>query len=259
MRVLLRSVAMSFTMFSIFPMPKVEWREENMRYMLCALPLVGAAVGAGLWLWDLLCGWLEMGGFLWAVGLTLIPLALSGGIHMDGFCDTVDALSSHAGPDRKREILKDPRTGAFGAMAAAADLLLYAGLCAELSPGSGTALALTLHQVMARALGGLAGTAFPMSGGKGLLASFRAGAAGKAPWILGGWAALAGAGMIWLSPVSGGLCALAAAGCLLYVYRMARREFGGMSGDLAGYLITVSQPVLLACYILGERVVRLWF
>ena len=49
MRTPLRSAAMAFTMFSIFPMPEVEWKEENMKYMLCALPLVGAAVGAGLW------------------------------------------------------------------------------------------------------------------------------------------------------------------------------------------------------------------
>ncbi len=259
MRTPLRSAAMAFTMFSIFPMPEVEWKEENMKYMLCALPLVGAAVGAGLWLWEALCRWLEAGSLLRAVGLTLIPVALSGGIHMDGFCDTVDALSSHAPPERKREILKDPRTGAFGAMAVPAELLLYAGLCAELPLGERTALALALHQIMARALGGLAGTVFPMSGGRGLLASFRAGATGKAPWILGGWVVLAGAGLVWLAPVSGLVSLLACGLCLFYVYRMARREFGGMSGDLAGYLITVSQLVLLACFVISERVVSLWF
>ena len=64
MRTPLRSAAMAFTMFSIFPMPEVEWKEENMKYMLCALPLVGAAVGAGLWLWEALCRWLEAGSLL---------------------------------------------------------------------------------------------------------------------------------------------------------------------------------------------------
>ena len=255
----LETILVAFAMFSAIPLPRVDWNGRNMRYALCAFPLVGLAVGGALWCWWWLCGLLGLGQLLAAAGMTLLPILVSGGIHMDGFCDTVDALSSHAPPERKREILKDPRTGAFGAMAVPAELLLYAGLCAELPLGERTALALALHQIMARALGGLAGTVFPMSGGRGLLASFRAGATGKAPWILGGWVVLAGAGLVWLAPVSGLVSLLACGLCLFYVYRMARREFGGMSGDLAGYLITVSQLVLLACFVISERVVSLWF
>ena len=44
----LRSIAMAFAMFSRIPMPRIEWKKENMRYMLCALPLVGAAIGLAL-------------------------------------------------------------------------------------------------------------------------------------------------------------------------------------------------------------------
>ena len=54
MKDLLRSVAMAFQMFSVFPMPNVEWKKENMKYMLCALPLVGAVIALALRLWLLL-------------------------------------------------------------------------------------------------------------------------------------------------------------------------------------------------------------
>ena len=101
----LRSIAMAFAMFSRIPMPRVEWKKENMRYMLCALPLVGAAIGLALMLWVWVCLRLKMGQTLFAAGIALIPLLLSGGIHMDGFCDTADALSSHQPAERKREIL----------------------------------------------------------------------------------------------------------------------------------------------------------
>ena len=37
---LLRSIALAFSMFSRLPVPKVDWNEENMRYMICALPPV---------------------------------------------------------------------------------------------------------------------------------------------------------------------------------------------------------------------------
>ena len=42
-----------------------------------------------------------------------LPLLVTGGIHADGFCDTVDALSSHAEREKMLEILKDSHCGAF--------------------------------------------------------------------------------------------------------------------------------------------------
>ena len=56
---------------------------------------------------------LGCGLFLQAAGFTLLPVVVTGGIHLDGFGDTLDALASHAEPERKREILKDPRAGIF--------------------------------------------------------------------------------------------------------------------------------------------------
>ena len=48
MKDVLRSAAMAFLMFSVIPMPRVEWKKENMRYMLCCLPLVGAVIAGAL-------------------------------------------------------------------------------------------------------------------------------------------------------------------------------------------------------------------
>ena len=49
------------------------------------------------------------------------------------------------------------------------------------------------------------------------------------------------AGMVWLSPVSGGAAALAAALCLLHYRRMSYRQFGGITGDLAGYFVQLAE------------------
>ena len=80
----LRSVVMAFSMFSRLPMPRVEWRPENMHYMLAAYPLVGVAEGALLLLWAWACRALAFGTALFAAGMTLLPLALNGGVHLDG-------------------------------------------------------------------------------------------------------------------------------------------------------------------------------
>lgn len=259
MKDVFRSVAMAFSMFSIVPMPMVEWKKENMRYMLCALPLVGVVVGLALCIWYSLCQWLDIGTILYAAGMTLIPLAISGGIHLDGFCDTVDALSSHAVPERKREILKDSHAGAFAIIFAVAYFLLYFALCSELEHTWAAAAIAGLHHVFARAIGALAGVAFPGSDTTGMLAAFRDGAARKATLILTVWCVVCAATLIVLSPISGIVCTLAAVALLLYLRHMSQKEFGGMSGDLAGYLITLSELVLLACFIFAEKVVFVCF
>ena len=180
MKDVLRSAAMAFQMFSVVPMPRVEWKKENMRYMLCCLPLVGVVIMAALWLWERLCGVLGFGSVLYAAGLTLLPALLSGGIHLDGFCDTADALSSHAAPERKREILKDSHTGAFAILYTAGWTLAFFALCTETACTWQGALFLGRLQIASRALGAFASVTLPGSGQTGLLATFRS-AAEKRP------------------------------------------------------------------------------
>ena len=91
----MKSLIIAFAMYSKFPMPRVDWEKKALSWALCWFPLVGLAVGAVLWLWLALAGWLGFGAVFTAALALLLPIALSGGIHLDGFCDTCDALSSH--------------------------------------------------------------------------------------------------------------------------------------------------------------------
>jgi len=250
---LIRSVVTAFSMFSAIPMPRVRWEPENMRYALAALPLVGIAVGLCVWGWARLCELLSFGAALFGAGAALLPLLLTGGVHMDGFCDTVDALASHAAPEKKREILKDPHIGAFAAIGAGMYLLAYFALCTEFSRDARGLLLLALIPVMSRAAAGFVCVYVP-AGGEGLLNVFR-GAAGHGSVIaLGAWFALAAAGMIWLDLPCGAVMTLVSAVCAALVSRMVRRQFGGMSGDLAGYLVQVGELAMLAALVLIRRV-----
>lgn len=248
---------MAFAMFSSIPTPRIEWKKENMRYMLCALPLVGVVIGAVLCLWAWVAERLQLGAFLYGVGMTLLPAILSGGIHLDGFLDTADALSSHASPEKKREIMKDSRAGAFAVLFAVGYFLLYAALCTESERSLRTAAVIGLTHVFARAVGAFASTVFPGSGSTGLLATFRDAAAKKAGIVLILWMTVCAAALIWLMPVGGSVAVALALLCLLYLYFMSRKEFGGMSGDLAGFLISLAELVMLLGCILAERVTAL--
>ena len=71
------------------------------------------AGGLQLLIGYLLLKYTSCGNLFFAIAMALIPVIVSGGIHLDGFADTVDALSSYGDREKKLEILKDPNTGAF--------------------------------------------------------------------------------------------------------------------------------------------------
>lgn len=253
---LLRSVALAFSMFSRIPVPKVAWNEENLRYMICALPLVGAVIGLCLWLWAWLGRALGCGLFLQAAGFTLLPVAVTGGIHLDGFGDTIDALASHAEPARKREILKDPRCGTFAVIGLCAYLMLYFGLCAELLFDTNTLLLIGLMHILSRVWCALSVVCFPASSGKGMLKALKDPADGKrATVLLFGLLTLCAAAMLLADWRAGAAMLLAAFACARYVLHMSRKQFGGMSGDLAGYLLQLGELFMLAALVLIRKVV----
>lgn len=250
----LRSIALAFAMFSRLPLRSPDWSEENRRYALTALPLVGLVVGGMSLLWQALAITLDFGPLLRAVGLALLPLLIAGGLHMDGLADVADALSSHATPQRKREILKDPHTGAFAIIAIVAYMLLYTALAAELPVLTWLPLLLPIP-MLSRAMAAVAVTAFPSSGQGGLADAFRASAQRSAVVISLVWALISVILLLLWGGLIGAAMALAALITLLLTRRMAIKQFNGFSGDLAGYLIQMSEIAMLAAWIFMIKVV----
>lgn len=250
----LRSVALAFGMFSRLPVPRVDWNAKNMRYMMAGFPLVGAAVGLLLFGWAALCQWLDLGAVLTACGLTLIPVAVTGGVHLDGFCDTVDALASRAAPARKCEILKDPHIGAFAAIGLAAYLLLYFSLCYTLVLSRPVLLLLCCALVLSRIFSAISTVFLPGTGGAGTLESFQAAADKRAVWVaLLAMLAFCTAAIMAISLIGGGLMLLAAASCWWQLARVAHWEFGGMRGDLAGWFLQRCELFCLAALVLAQK------
>ena len=255
---ILRSIVMAFCMFSRIPMPTVEWKNENMRYMLCAFPLVGVVIGLVLWLWQLLSAALGFGPLLWAAGLTLLPVAVTGGIHMDGFCDVSDALASHAPAEKKRAILKDSHTGAFAIITLGCYLLLYAALATEMPVTGRSALLLGLMHVLSRILSGTISLVYPKSDGEGLLRTFTLSADKKpAVAILLVLLLLCAAALIWVKPVTGAVMVLGGLLTALWMKRLSAKQFGGMSGDLSGYFLQLAELIMLLCCVIVSKVVVL--
>lgn len=244
------TVLVAFAMFSALPVPQPVWNEKNMRFALCAFPLVGAVCGALWWGWSAVCGWLDAPELLRGAGLCLLPVLVTGGIHLDGYADTCDALASRAPAEKKQEILKDPRCGAFAVIRLCGYFTAYLALAAALRTSGRALLCMGLAFVLERALSGLAVSRFPLARNTGLAHTFATAADRKTVGrILAAASALCGGGMLAAGGIAGAVMLTAGLWVFWRYRRVADREFGGVSGDLAGWFLQRAELWMLAALV----------
>ncbi len=247
------SLLIALSMYSILPVPHVEWKENNMRWSLACLPVVGLITGG------LIAGWTELAQkvdvnpvFFGAVAV-LLPILLSGGFHMDGFLDATDAIFSRRDRDRKLEIMKDPHCGPFAVLSCAALLLLELGAWCQLAAKPALLWPASTAFVLSRAVTVTAGSRLPYtkSSTLGILFAGRAArqvsTAAVFEWI---FAALLLLGAGFLAAGYAGLLAAAAAAAAVLLFfiwyrHMVLKQFGGVTGDLLGYLVQMLESVVL--------------
>jgi adenosylcobinamide-GDP ribazoletransferase len=239
-------------MYSKIPMPKVEWSKENMRYAMCFFPLVGAVLGGVVYLWSSFSEVLAMSRVFNTIIVILIPLLLTGGIHLDGFMDTTDARSSYQPRERKLEILKDPNTGAFAVIACVSYFLLTFGFWYEVTPE--VVPVVTIGFVLSRAFSGLAVVTFPLAKNSGLAATFSSEANKKLTRVVMiCFILLATCGMLLINWKLGVICLLGVILLFIYYYLMSVKEFGGITGDLAGYFLQLCELIIVICAVVGGK------
>lgn len=80
-------------------------------------PLVGLLQGLlySLVLY-LLLNWTPLSSVAVAFAIWLLTIVVTGGLHLDGWMDASDAYFSYQSQEKRLEIMKDPRTGAFGVL-----------------------------------------------------------------------------------------------------------------------------------------------
>lgn len=230
----------AFSMYSKIPMPRIEWTEKNMKYCICFFPLIGLVIGTLQNGWYALAGYLGFGVLFRTAVLVLIPVLVSGGIHLDGLLDTADALSSYKSREEKLEILKDSHAGAFAVIVGVSYFVLAFGAYSEVDAGELQVIGLSF--VLSRAFSGLGLVCLRKAKNTGLLRTFSDAAANrKVAVVMAGMIALTVAAMLRLSLLRGGIAAAMAMLTFAWYRRMAYRSFGGITGDLAGCFLQVCE------------------
>lgn len=254
---LINSIITAFSVYSRIPMPNAEWNEKNSRYAMCFFPLVGAAAGALVWLSAYFCVLLCFNDIFRAAVITGIPVFLTGGIHMDGYCDTVDALSSFKPREKKLEILKDPNAGAFAVIYACVWFLLYFSSVSQISDNI---TLLSLGFVLSRAWSALAIVNFKPARRTGMGADMQKNSQkGLITAVMCIYIATVSAAMIILNPICGPVCITASAMTFIYYRYKSYREFGGFTGDLAGWFLQLCELAVALTLAVSERIVTKWF
>jgi adenosylcobinamide-GDP ribazoletransferase len=253
MRSLLGGLVTAFSMYSWIPMPQLEWRKDTMKYALCFFPLVGAVSGGCVALWAWVSSLLGLQTVLFAALAVLLPVFLTGGIHLDGFIDTCDALYSRQPMEKKLEILKDPHVGAFGVISCGCYLLLAFALACQIGPDLRLFLGIGLGSVLSRSMSAFSIVTLKTAKNSGLAYLFADNADKKAvrisSLVVGGIAlALIFVVSLWL-----GLVALVVTGIVYLIFlRICRKQIGGITGDLAGFMLElVEMGMLLAAVVVG--------
>lgn len=212
-------------------------------------PLVGLVLGALLAVAGEALFWAMPPG-LAATVLLAFWVGLTGMLHLDGFMDSCDGLLPPRSPERRLEIMKDSRVGAFGVTGAVLLLLAkFNGLLAL--PAAARWQVLVVTPLLARwALVWLMAR-YPLARKEGMSVFFTAGLSGRrvtvastatllATVLLLGWQGLLLAVFTWLIT------------WLLARFSMVR--LGGLTGDVYGATAeTVELALLIAAAVLLTR------
>ena len=247
MKSLWNSFKAAFAMFSKIPMPMVDWKKENIKYMMCFFPFVGTCHRHP----DLAC---RRGP---RVHVALEPFFLccdpycdpgtlfTGGIHVDGRSGHVRCIKLLAGTHKEAG---DPEGFPCRCICHYHSLCIFYPLAGSLgsAPWNYNGICImSLGFMMSRCLSGIGVITFPKARTDGTVAEFSRNASEIAVRnVLITMFVILAALMIWVDPVLGVLAAVSALLVFWWYHHMALKYFGGTTGDLSGFFLCICEVVM---------------
>lgn len=212
------------------------------------LPLAGLilALPAAL---TLALGWrIGLGPFLAATVAVVVAVLTTGALHEDGLADVADGFGGGDTRERRLEIMRDSRIGAYGGVALVLALALRIGALATLLDRTGlaAATALVLAAVLSRVAALAPMVMLPPARPGGLSAAVGTPSRGTLATALASGLALALLALPLGLPVRGvaAMIVLAAFGALALT-GIARKRIGGQTGDVIGACQQVAEIAAL--------------
>jgi len=182
--------------------------------------------------------------YLTAAVLVTFPIVATRGLHLDGLMDVCDGIFGGATPERRLEIMRDSRSGAFAVAGALSIMLLKYGAMVSLLtlPGPEKVWTLALFPTASRWAMVVALAAFPYARSRGLGSPFHQGDIWPAT-ILAAATALAIA--VVVAGIGGLVIVLGITGLAWLAGRGMASMLGGLTGDTYGAINEISEVAAL--------------
>lgn len=235
------------------------WTAEDFGRSVKFFPLIGAVLGViyGGAAYGLLVFCPAQGVVLpphvTSVILLILPPLLTGGLHCDGFMDTMDGVFSGRDRDRMLAIMKDSRVGSNGVFGFVLLMLLEWGILLDLLAVPDFLVpALFLMPIIARLMMTGAVALYPYARPDGMGKAFAAYTDGKTV----AFAALST--LFFLVPFG-----LPAAAALLvsllftaFFASFVKKRLGGLTGDIYGAITTLNEGLVLLTFLVSAALLR---
>lgn len=152
---LLTGFLMTWGNFCSLPCPVKRWDDNCKSLMLGFLPTIGLVIGL---MWAAIYVGLVYLSFPFLVVsfiLAFLPFCLCGFMHMDGFMDCSDAIMSRRPLEERQRILKDTHTGAFAVISAVFMILGYFAFISTAASMGMDFVNIVIITVLSRSVAGL--------------------------------------------------------------------------------------------------------
>ena len=253
-----------------------DWCEKDFADSVRYFPLIGLVLGIIYTAFAaLLMSFLPQNGILLphhvvAAILLILPILLTGGLHCDGFMDTMDGLFSGRSRERMLEIMKDSRVGANGVFAFVLLMIFDWSILLDLLQSAWLFPALFAMPIVSRLMMVVAISAFPYARPVGMGKAFKDGGTKSVLYgaffytlILAFFPGVA-ADFLGIIPLDAAglsswllsMTAVIFAALLFTIFfaSYATRHLGGLTGDVYGAITTLTETLVLLSFLVFSSV-----
>lgn len=242
---ILAALVIAFSFFTIIPMPIIEWSKRRMKIVPLMMPVIGLIAGLISYVIYIFLLKFNFTPFFKAVIMCLYYVIFTGGLHIDGLSDAADAYFSRRDKAKKLEIMEDSNVGAFAVITLILFFITKVAVFNEMfSQGIKNSLILIFIPVISRLLqssmiylfkpakpDGLARMYGDLDRRYSLIHLFLFVIITVVLYVLIGVQAL--------------MLIVVALAFYAIFYFSSRKQFGGITGDLLGAFLEISELIML--------------
>lgn len=237
----LKSFLNAISTYSRIPMPFIKMEDKDIRFTMVFFPFVGVVIAGIECLWLYVSNRFMIDNLAYVIIAALIPVLVTGGIHIDGFMDCMDALHSYGDKDKKLQILSDPHIGAFCVI----KLLEYAGLyiAALLLVNREYLPVVFLGFIISRILSALTVLIFDGAKENGMIHYVKKNASKGCVYILAFEILVMNIVLVYTQAIVSLIPVLLSWLSVLYYYRKSKKDYGGITGDTSGCFLCMTELI----------------